>query len=93
MDEEIQAIIKEVKSYDKSANIALIEKAFEYAKKAHVGQKRVSGEDYIYHPLAVVKILLDMKPDVATICAALLHDTVEETSSNFADIKRNSREV
>jgi GTP pyrophosphokinase len=55
-------------------------RAFEFAKKAHEGQKRVSGEDYIVHPCAVVDILVDMKMDVTTIMAAFLHDVLEDTS-------------
>jgi GTP pyrophosphokinase len=88
MDTELQFIIDEVKKYDKKADFKLIEKAFHFAKKAHEGQKRSSGMDYIYHPIEVVKILLDFAPDVSTICAALLHDVVEETEHTFEEMKK-----
>ncbi|MFH2020043.1 MAG: RelA/SpoT family protein [archaeon] len=88
MDEELAAILKEVKSYDAKADFKIIEKAYLYSKISHSGQKRQSGHDYFLHPLGVVGILLELRPDSATICAALLHDVVEETDSNIADIKR-----
>src|ERR1019366_4008480 len=56
-----------------------LDHAFEVAKKAHAGQFRKSGEPYITHPLAVAEILADLGMDQATITAALLHDTVEDT--------------
>jgi len=88
MDQEIEFIINEIKSYDKNADTKLVEKAYNFAKKAHEGQKRTSGLDYINHPVEVVKILLELRPDVASVCAALLHDTIEETDYSIADIKR-----
>ena len=60
-------------------SLEMISKAFECARKLHEGQKRQSGEDYIVHPLAVAFILSEMKADSDTICAALLHDTIEDT--------------
>ena len=56
-----------------------ITRAFWCANKMHEGQKRQSGEDYIVHPLSVAFILSEMKADSDTICAALLHDTIEDT--------------
>lgn len=66
----------------------LIEKAYHFACKAHAGEKRKSGEPYIIHPIAVATILIEMKMDEATIAAALLHDTVEDTSVTFKQIKQ-----
>lgn len=66
----------------------LTKKAFEFAKKAHEGQKRMSGEDYISHPIAVAKILTEMKSDPQTIAAAFLHDVVDDTSVTLEDIKK-----
>ena len=65
----------------------LINKAYCYALKYHDGQKRESGEEYIIHPLYVAYILATMHADVYTICAALLHDTIEDTDATYDDIK------
>jgi (p)ppGpp synthetase, RelA/SpoT family len=62
--------------------------AYNYAEKAHAGQKRKTGEPYFIHPCAVVDILVDMGSDVATLCAAFLHDTIEDTFVTTDDIKR-----
>ena len=64
-----------------------LEKAFTAAEKAHSGQLRKSGEDYITHPVAVAQILIDLGMDLATVIAALLHDTVEDTSFSIEQIK------
>ncbi len=63
-------------------------KAYEYAKEAHGGQKRASGEPYFIHPCEVAEILMDLGLDAATIAAALLHDVIEDTSSTEEDIRR-----
>ncbi len=65
----------------------LIQKAYSYALKFHEGQKRESGEDYIIHPLYVAFILSTMHADANTICAALLHDVIEDTDATYEDIK------
>ena len=62
--------------------------AYEFAAKAHEGQKRSSGQDYIIHPLAVSYILLEIGMDTDTICAALLHDVVEDTPATLDDLKK-----
>ncbi|HHY44371.1 MAG TPA: HD domain-containing protein, partial [Firmicutes bacterium] len=66
---------------------ALLERAYEFASKAHAGQKRLSGEDYICHPLAVVSILIELQGDAETLAAAMLHDVVEDTATKLDDIK------
>lgn len=66
----------------------LAEKAYYFAEKAHRGQLRNSGEDYIQHPLEVAKILLELEMDEATIAAALLHDVVEDTPYTIEDIEK-----
>ena len=63
--------------------------AFSVASKAHLGQKRKSGEDYITHPVAVAGILVDLGMDLATINAALLHDTVEDTGLTIESIAKD----
>ena len=64
-----------------------VEKAIKIATKAHEGQKRKSGDDYIVHPLAVMKILEDWKMDEDTVIAGVLHDTVEDTNLTLDEIK------
>ena len=64
-----------------------LEKAFAAAEKAHTGQLRKSGEEYITHPVAVAQILIDLGMDLPTIMAALLHDTVEDTTYSIEQIK------
>ena len=75
----IETIINEVKSYQPKANLRLIQRAYELALSAHKGQKRVSGEEYIIHPLHVAQILTELHIDDITIAASLLHDVVEDT--------------
>ena len=66
----------------------LVRKAFERAASAHDGQHRLSGEDYVNHPLEVAAILADLELDAETIAAALLHDTVEDTNLTADEVKR-----
>ncbi len=79
-------LVERVTKYDPEANEDLLNRAYVYAMKAHGTQTRASGEAYFNHPLEVAAILADMKLDDATIAAALLHDTVEDTASTHADI-------
>ena len=65
-----------------------INKAYLYALKYHKGQKRESGEDYIIHPLYVAYFLSTMHADSDTICAALLHDVIEDTKATYSDVKK-----
>ena len=67
---------------------AMVRKAFERAASAHNGQHRLSGEDYVNHPLEVAAILADLELDAETISAALLHDTVEDTNLTANEVKR-----
>lgn len=86
MGPEVNMIIDKVKAYDPEADFGLIEKAFNYAEIAHTGQKRNSGEPYIIHPVEVAMILADIEMDTASICAALLHDVVEDTEITYINI-------
>ena len=81
----IQKILQENKQYDLSKIIS----AYEFAENAHKGQKRSSGQDYIIHPLTVAYILLEFSMDTDTICAALLHDVVEDTPATLDDLKKH----
>jgi guanosine-3',5'-bis(diphosphate) 3'-pyrophosphohydrolase len=64
----------------------LVEKAFMFACDHHKDQRRASGEDFIIHPVGVAKICASMRLDTATVCAALLHDTVEDTSASLEEV-------
>lgn len=75
----IENVIKKMKDNNPKSDINLIKKAYDYARINHKQQKRLSGEEYIVHPLAVSYILADLELDDSTICAALLHDVVEDT--------------
>src|SRR5258708_8225048 len=69
----------------------MVRKAYERAATAHDGQHRLSGEDYVNHPLEVAAILADLELDAETISAALLHDTVEDTKLTAHDVHRELR--
>ena len=79
-------LVERVQRYDPQADEDLLNRAYVYAMKAHGSQTRASGEAYFNHPLEVAAILTDMKLDSATIAAALLHDTVEDTEATHAEI-------
>src|SRR5437660_4525089 len=80
-------LIERVKRYNPDASEALLNRAYVYAMKAHGEQKRASGAPYFSHPLEVAAILTDLKLDDATIVAALLHDTIEDTPATRAEIE------
>jgi GTP diphosphokinase / guanosine-3',5'-bis(diphosphate) 3'-diphosphatase len=80
-------LVERVVKYDPDANEDLLNRAYVYAMKAHGNQTRASGEAYFNHPLEVAAILTEMKLDDATIAAALLHDTVEDTEATHQEIE------
>ena len=82
-------LVDRVKSYDPDAEEGLLNKAYVFAMKAHGKQFRASGDPYFAHPLEVAGILTELKLDVPTIVTALLHDTIEDTSVTYDDIKEN----
>jgi guanosine-3',5'-bis(diphosphate) 3'-pyrophosphohydrolase len=69
------------------ADVDLVRRAYIFSAKAHQGQTRMSGESYLVHPIEVAKILADLRLDAATVSAAILHDTIEDTSSTFEEIR------
>jgi GTP diphosphokinase / guanosine-3',5'-bis(diphosphate) 3'-diphosphatase len=81
-------LIDRVKQYNPAADEELLNRAYVYAMRAHGEQKRASGDPYFSHPLQVAAILTDLKLDDATIAAALLHDTIEDTEATRAEIDR-----
>ena len=84
----VQQIIDQIKSYNPQANLEIIKRAYNLAQKAHKGQKRLSGENYISHPIEVAKILTELKSDIPTICAGLLHDVPDDTSVPLSFIRK-----
>jgi len=87
-DAEFKHLIDTIHTYLPQAKCDDVTKAYNLAEEAHKDQRRVSGEPYILHPLAVAQILADMKIDTTTITASLLHDVVEDTSYTLEDIKK-----
>lgn len=82
-----EEILKQIAETYNSAEQAVLNHAFYFAKSAHTGQKRASGEEYFTHPVAVAKILIDLGMDYNTVAAAFLHDVVEDTPVSESDIK------
>lgn len=85
----IEDLIEKVKTYNTNEkDIDLINQAFDYAYKKHFGQKRISGDDYITHPLNVAMILTDINADATCLAAALLHDTIEDSDSTKEEVTK-----
>lgn len=84
----IDDLIDKIKATDKPYDVTKIMRAYELADAAHEGQMRSSGEKYITHPLSVASILLDYCMDTDTICAALMHDVVEDTEITLDEIRK-----
>ena len=82
-----EELINKVKSYNKFLNPDKLNKAYDFAVKAHKNQKRDSGDPYSNHPIAVANILTELKLDSATIATGLLHDTIEDTHATYETIK------
>ena len=87
-DITIEDLLEQVKTYNNNEeDLKLIKSAYDYAYKKHFGQKRISGDDYITHPLNVAWILTEINADAYAISAALLHDTIEDSDSTKEDIE------
>ena len=82
-----EELINKVKGYNKFFNPEKLNKAYDFAVKAHSNQKRASGDPYSVHPIEVANILTDLKLDSATITTGLLHDTIEDTYATYETIK------
>ena len=85
---DVQEICSSVSSYDPSADLGLIQRSYEFAAERHAGQRRRSGDPYVVHPVGVARIISQLRLDVPSICAGLLHDCVEDTSATAEDIGR-----
>lgn len=82
-----QELVNEAKTFIEKPDLEIIEKAYRFAEKHHEGQTRQSGEPYITHPLEVARIVCTLKLDVASVVAAILHDTVEDTDCTLNGIE------
>jgi RelA/SpoT family (p)ppGpp synthetase len=80
-------LINQIKTYNRFLNVDSVNKAYHFALEAHQNQKREEGVPYIIHPVAVAKILTDLKLDSATITTGLLHDTIEDTKVTYESVK------
>ncbi|NQU83909.1 MAG: bifunctional (p)ppGpp synthetase/guanosine-3',5'-bis(diphosphate) 3'-pyrophosphohydrolase [Parcubacteria group bacterium] len=85
----LEKLLNTVKKHHPHADLDLIRLAYDFAEKAHEGQKRESGADYFEHPLATAQILAEMKLNTPIVIAGLLHDVPEETSYTIEDLKEN----
>ena len=89
INNEFKALLNDYAATQHKQRVEIITKAFEFANKAHNGTKRRSGEPYIMHPLAVARIVVnEIGLGSTSICAALLHDVVEDTDYTLEDIER-----
>jgi len=86
LQNRLNSIIKKVRSYHPDPDIAQLRDAYEFAAAMHEGQTRKSGEPYMSHPLEVMDIIADLRLDVASLVAGLLHDTVEDTDTTVEEL-------
>ena len=87
MDALLKPLITGLQEHHPQADVAEVERAFDVARTAHIGQTRKSGEDYITHPVEVTQILIELGLDQETIIASLLHDTVEDTPYSLDQLR------
>ena len=83
----VEELIAEVEAYNPDVDKELLRRAFEYAERAHAGQTRRSGEEFIHHPLGVGRICAELHLDEQTIAAALLHDVIEDTEADVEELR------
>ena len=85
----IEPLVKTIREYNPKADLKEIQRAYALAEASHEGQKRISGGDFIEHPVAVATILADLRLDTTTITAALLHDIVEDTDVTLGSVQED----
>jgi len=91
---QLQTLIDEIPKYQPGADLAVLERAYQFSERSHRGQQRASGEPYLSHPLQVASLLVDFKMDVTTVTAGLLHDVLEDTGATKDDLEREfGREI
>ena len=91
MSKEVRVsdLIERVQGYYPTADVGMIRCAYDFSAKVHKGQTRLSGEPYLIHPMAVAGIIADLKLDVPSIVAGLLHDTVEDTLTSLDQVEES----
>lgn len=86
LNTDLNTLLEKIRTYQKNAELSLVEKAYKYAEEKHEKQVRQSGEPYFIHPIHVAHIIADLELDVQSICAALLHDVIEDTDATYGEI-------
>ena len=82
----INDILDKITGYHPDADLDIVERAYVYSARVHAGQVRLSGEPYLMHPLEVANILADMRLDVVSVAAGILHDVLEDTRAEPEDL-------
>jgi guanosine-3',5'-bis(diphosphate) 3'-pyrophosphohydrolase len=86
--DSFEVLVRAVKARNSKIDVKELQRAYAFADESHKGQKRLSGEDFIEHPVAVAAILADLGMDITTLQASLLHDVVEDTDLGLEDVER-----
>ena len=86
---QLETLIEAIPKYQPGADLAVLERAYKFSEASHQGQQRASGEPYLSHPLEVAHLLVELKMDVITVTAGLLHDVIEDTHATKADLERS----
>src|SRR5881394_2789270 len=84
----VDDILTKVSAYHPAADLDLIRRCYAFAAKAHDGQLRKSGDPYVVHPLSVASVISELRLDVPSVCAGLLHDAVEDTSATVEELQK-----
>jgi guanosine-3',5'-bis(diphosphate) 3'-pyrophosphohydrolase len=84
----INDILDKITGYHSDADLDVVERAYVYSARVHAGQVRLSGEPYLMHPLEVANILADMRLDVVSVAAGILHDVLEDTRAEPEDLRK-----
>jgi guanosine-3',5'-bis(diphosphate) 3'-pyrophosphohydrolase len=82
----LEQILTGIAAYDPNADLDIVRRAYDFASRAHEGQTRRSGDPYVTHPLSVAEIIAELKLDIASVCAGLLHDCVEDTTATVEQL-------
>jgi len=88
MTSDVQSLVDKVVAYHPGADRSLIERAYAFSEKMHHGQRRQSGDPYLVHPVGVANLIADLRLDVPSVCAGLLHDVVEDTLASLDVVER-----
>ncbi|MFZ5989809.1 MAG: RelA/SpoT family protein [Bacillota bacterium] len=89
MSDGYSRLVKKINKYNLNCDFTLLEKAYTLSKEAHEGQHRVSGEPFIVHPMEVANILAELELDCTAIIAGILHDTIEDTTYTYDQLRSN----